>query len=1597
MIHRTYRGLVKIGGLAIRRLLVVLRRMVRYVTGRGIPFAVRIIKKWGKVSHRCYKAYIAPVIHKIIRGAKCAYGHTILALHAKLSLWWHWYAHWHHTRLHRIVHWSVASVGLLLVLTLATMLQVATNALSDLTDTWNFATPSDYTADSGVEVVGGVARLKAQNYTADANTSALYHFDEANGTTAADGSTNNNPMTISGATFGAGNLNNALNFNGTTDKASAPDTTANSFTQKNTIEAWTKLTVPFSAGAAQKQTVIDKGDYKLYYDNATGKVTYELANTGTVTWASIGSHASFVANEPSYMYVYASAVYNNEKYYGLGSYNYGDADVWKYNGTTWTQIGGDGLNGSWSSATGSYYNVLTLVVYNNDLYASIYGGTLFTNEIWKYNGTTWTQIGGDGLNGSWSGGNRQQTRSMVVYGSSLYATVGYGFSNGTSQADANEVWRWDGTAWVKVGGGGVNGSWNIARAYHGTGILFATANKLYYGSSVYDSYYYTAEVWSYDGTTWTKIGGNSWGSNGVNGSWNASAVHTSYFSEVSSIGGDGSNIYIALWGNGQSAYDGGVDVWKWDGTTWTRIGGGGLNGGWNAYAYSSAPQLKWDGTSLYVGISSVSDSGIPSVWKLTNGTWSKWVGYTQLGYATSINDITFDGNDTYVSLGRGYAYGAAAVWKNNGSSWTRIGGDGYGNSWRVTAGYAIRTTTVLNGSLYAGMGMYTYAKSGDAQVYRYGGSGTTWTKIGGNGVNNSWNYDTGSYYGVSVLYAYGGNIYAGLNGAAGDAELWKWDGTTWIKIGGDGLNSSWVSGTYTGVRSIIAYNGSIYAGIGSQTNGDAELWKYDGTTWTKAGGDGVNSSWSNKYAVKSLAVYNGNLIAGIYADSGFGEAWSYNGTVWTQIGGGTGQWSIEGSAASVDALTVYGNKLYAAIGAGNADSSYGNYGSGTVWRYDGTAWARVGGRYTAGSWTDYANIDSMIVYNGQLYIAISPQYNSSQIWRYNGSTWTLVANHSMNGYNNYEYASPPSLVVYSNKLCVGIGSYSGGSEVVTCSSPGGSVQSTTTTWDTAWHHIAGTYDGETMNLYIDGVLNNSTTTALSLPDSGASLLVGNGQGGNFSGDTSTGGFNGSIDEVRLSNQARTSFTTQPYVATAQAITLAGAVRKQGVWHWDALSDTEAPHGGNITYRLSSDGGTTWQYWNGSAWATSSGLAQANPIATTTAHIADFPVTFDGIQWQAVLRGNGTQQVTLNGVGLDATSDYSAPSMAGSSITAAKTQGGAALASNAWTNSGAPSFTWSAGSDGESGIKGYCAYLGTSDTADPITTKGLLGVSPLATGDHCQFAASSAALNTAVAGIMASQLTTSNSPYYLTLRALDKAGNVSADTAQFHFRFDNTPPTAPAYITAPSGYVNTKDITMTWPISGNGSPDDANSGFAGLQYRVGATGTWYGDSHTGTGDITDLLTNDGSYRTSEDPDYPHLSEGVNTVYFRAWDNAGNVSVANATAALKINTMGAPSEPQSITATPATTLPMPLPFRGTNLVAILVMLATLATATPLILCHLPPTAPLLVRGRPVWPPAPMPLNRVLIRCTLSPKTNLTTLTTAPMIPLNLSPTPQPLVCP
>jgi hypothetical protein len=294
-----------------------------------------------------------------------------------------------------------------------------------------------------------------------------------------------------------------------------------------------------------------------------------------------------------------------------------------------------------------------------------------------------------------------------------------------------------------------------------------------------------------------------------------------------------------------------------------------------------------------------------------------------------------------------------------------------------------------------------------------------------------------------------------------------------------------------------------------------------------------------------------------------------------------------------------------------------------------------------------------------------------------------------------------------------------------------------------------------------------------------------------------------------------------------------------------------------------------------------------------------------IQIQASFNQTNGINPFLDSFTISYATDNTPPETNASAIAMYQANGGTNIPSNGWDTSTTPYFTWTAGADSQSGIQGYCLYLGTDANGNPATDKGLLGTSPApTTGSTCQFIVPSNNVDFANTSYHGSAwLSSSTSPYYINIAAIDTADNIDSTFAQFQFLFDTTAPTNPVSLLLPSSYVSSKAVTMDWPISGVGAATDSIAGIAGYQYKIGSNGTWYGANHNGHQDMTDIFSPaTNSYTFTSTYDYSALNEGGNIIYFRTWNNAGIVSSTTLTGILNVNTV-APSQPQNLAVTPA----------------------------------------------------------------------------------------------
>ncbi|MEA3343387.1 MAG: LamG-like jellyroll fold domain-containing protein [archaeon] len=396
--------------------------------------------------------------------------------------------------------------------------------------------------------------------------------------------------------------------------------------------------------------------------------------------------------------------------------------------------------------------------------------------------------------------------------------------------------------------------------------------------------------------------------------------------------------------------------------------------------------------------------------------------------------------------------------------------------------YRVESLEVCNGELYAGGGFIDAGGSSANFIAKW--NGTNWGPLG-SGMDNN----------VISLEFYNGELHAGgyFSTAGGNSVNYsaKWNGTDWSPLG---------LGTDGDPEPMAVHNGELYVGGYFSTAGGSSvnyIAKWNGTGWSPLG-SGMDGG------VSSLVVYNGELYAGGYFNTAGGisaiNIAKWNGTDWSPLGTGVG--------SSIFSLAVYNSELYAGGWFTTAGGSSANH----IAKWNGTDWSPLGSGID--SW-----VRCLAVYNGELYagghFTAAGGNQAEDIAKWNGTNWSPLGT-GMNGWD------VESLAVYNGELYAGgsftaaggvsanyTAKWSGGDEVV--------LSSSLTSWSPEWHHFAVTYNGSSLVLYLDGLIEDSVDTSISAPANDLRLLLGKTYGSRQGGNSGSGAenFNGSIDEFRI--------------------------------------------------------------------------------------------------------------------------------------------------------------------------------------------------------------------------------------------------------------------------------------------------------------------------------------------------------------------------------------------------------------------------------------------------------------------------------------------------
>jgi hypothetical protein len=625
----------------------------------------------------------------------------------------------------------------------------------------------------------------------------------------------------------------------------------------------------------------------------------------------------------------------------------------------WTGFSAPGMN-SW---------VKVLAVYDGDLIAGgrfTLAGPTWANYIARWDGAAWHPLG-SGVQDAESG---PAVEALAIYRGDLIAAGT--FHRAGNDPYANNVARWNGVAWSRVGTGLVGDYETVHDLVIYDGALVAGGDFLRAGSATMN------RIARWDGNLWRALG------SGMDEAVYALAV----------FNGD-------LIAGGRFTMAGGAEanyVARWDGTSWSSLGSG---------VNSTVSALTVHGGELIVGGSFSEAGGLPAA-HVARWNGESW-GTMGLGFEGWLEELGSYGGELIAGGRFTAADGAEAnnIARWDGLRWQPLGeGTGRGatpgfpGSGDVLALVEDEEALVVGGA---------FATAGpEAAWFVATWDGEAWHPFcEGWGVTGPSSHPTISRFGVFD----GALIAAGLFDHAGcipAANIARWDGTRWHAMGSGLEFGPLYLGPY---GDLIVYDGRLVVAGAFERAGGVEvngIAAWDGEAWSALGG-GVNER------ALALAIYDGALVVGgDFTEVGDGVPArglaTWNGTDWSAFGSGIG-----GSFQTVSDLLVRGDQLF----VGGAFDSIGGIYSPAIASWDGESWKSLGGGMLG-------QVVALAVYDGDLVAAGSfweaGGVAAENIARWDGTGWSALGD----GTSGVVHA----LEVFGGELVAGGGFILAGGEIV---------------------------------------------------------------------------------------------------------------------------------------------------------------------------------------------------------------------------------------------------------------------------------------------------------------------------------------------------------------------------------------------------------------------------------------------------------------------------------------------------------------------------------------------------------------------------------------
>ncbi|AFL81152.1 hypothetical protein Aeqsu_1669 [Aequorivita sublithincola DSM 14238] len=320
--------------------------------------------------------------------------------------------------------------------------------------------------------------------------------------------------------------------------------------------------------------------------------------------------------------------------------------------------------------------------------------------------------------------------------------------------------------------------------------------------------------------------------------------------------------------------------------------------------------------------------------------------------------LSADGNTVAVGAqyndDAGSNAGQVRVFTYNGTSWSQKGLDINGEA---AEDHSSRVSLSADGNTMAiGAPLNDDTGNGSGNVRVFVFDGTNWVQRGVNIPSETPNDQSGGAVSMSA----DGNRVAigsidsrtqGLN--TGQVRVFGWNGSAWAKLGsninGEAMDDQFGYSVKLSADGNTFVAGALYADPISNGNGEVSIYEFNGTDWVAKGDDIPGEQTNGNFGLSVDISADGNTI--ISAESEFkngngdriGRAriFSWNGTQWVQKGS-----SIDGMADGDRigirvSITKQGNiiAIKGLLGQGNANDLSGNT---RMFRFNGTDWVQLG-------------------------------------------------------------------------------------------------------------------------------------------------------------------------------------------------------------------------------------------------------------------------------------------------------------------------------------------------------------------------------------------------------------------------------------------------------------------------------------------------------------------------------------------------------------------------------------------------------------------------------------------------------------------------------